>query len=103
MSSNVWKLQDAKARLSEVVRRAMAGEPQQVTLHGKEAVAVVDTSRFDVTPKPPGQRTGREFVEASKKYRGMLGDFEFSRHTGFVFRDRSRSIFDDGETGENEN
>jgi len=27
--TNVWKLQDAKARFSEVVRRARTGEPDQ--------------------------------------------------------------------------
>ena len=38
MAANTWKLQDAKAQFSEVVRRARAGEPQEVTVHGEEAV-----------------------------------------------------------------
>jgi prevent-host-death family protein len=67
--SNIWKLQDAKARFSELVRRARAGEPQHVTLHGKEAVVVVDPARYDVNPKPPRDRTMAGFIEASKKYR----------------------------------
>lgn len=45
--ANEWKLQDAKARFSEVVRRARAGKPQHVTVHGKEAVVVVDPQRFE--------------------------------------------------------
>jgi prevent-host-death family protein len=73
---NTWKLQDAKARFSELVRRARDGEPQRVTVHGKEAVIVVDPARFDVTPKPAAPRTMREFVEASKKYRLDI-DFDF--------------------------
>jgi prevent-host-death family protein len=74
---DTWKLQDAKARFSEVVRRAKAGEPQWVTVHGKEAVVVVDTERFDIVPKPKKPRTMREFIEHSKKYRGLAEGIDF--------------------------
>ena len=101
MSSDVWKLQDAKARFSEVVRRARAGEPQRVTLHGRDAVIVIDPQRFNVTPKPAAKpMTGRDFVEASKKYRGIADQVEFSRRGGMIFRDRSRNIFDREENDE---
>lgn len=36
-----WKLQDAKARFSEVFARSLAEGPQRVTRHGKEAVIIV--------------------------------------------------------------
>jgi antitoxin Phd len=36
-----WQLQDAKNRLSEVVRKAREGGPQVITLRGDEAVVVV--------------------------------------------------------------
>lgn len=36
-----WQLQDAKAQLSELVQRALDGEPQCVTRHGKDAVIVI--------------------------------------------------------------
>jgi antitoxin Phd len=36
-----WKLQDAKARFSEVVRRAQTDGPQRVTVRGKDAVVVI--------------------------------------------------------------
>jgi antitoxin Phd len=75
--SDIWKLQDAKARFSELVRRAKAGEPQHVTVHGKEAVAVVDTARFDIVPKQKKSYTMREFIEGSKKYRGMAEGIDF--------------------------
>jgi prevent-host-death family protein len=42
----VWALQDAKARFSEVVRRAREGEPQRVTLHGKDAVVVISAEEY---------------------------------------------------------
>jgi len=36
-----WKLQDAKARFSEVVDRALKEGPQIVTRHGEKAVVVM--------------------------------------------------------------
>ena len=36
-----WKLQDAKARFSEVVERALRDGPQIVTRHGQSAVVIV--------------------------------------------------------------
>jgi len=68
--TDTWKLQDAKARFSELVRRARAGKPQQVTIHGKEAVVVVDPERFEIRAKPRSEETLAGFVERSKKYRG---------------------------------
>ena len=42
-----WKLEDAKARLSEVVRRASTRGPQLVTLRGKEAVVILSAKEFE--------------------------------------------------------
>ncbi len=42
-----WKLQDAKAHFSAVVRDAQANGPQRVTVHGKDAVVVVAADEFD--------------------------------------------------------
>lgn len=39
---HVWQLQEAKARFSEVVERALGGEPQTVTRRGRPAVVVLD-------------------------------------------------------------
>ena len=36
-----WAIQDAKARLSEVVERAQRGEVQVLTKHGKKAAVVL--------------------------------------------------------------
>ena len=49
-----WALQDAKARLSEVVRLAMEHGPQEITLRGEPAVVVlsVDDYRRLVHPRP---------------------------------------------------
>jgi prevent-host-death family protein len=94
--SNIWKLQDAKARFSELVRRARTGEPQHVTLHGKEAVVVVDPARYDLRPKAPRGRTMAGFIEESKKYRGILEGIDLEPRLGMTFR--PRRIFDEDET-----
>jgi prevent-host-death family protein len=42
-----WKLQDAKARFSELVRRARTEGPQRVTVRGREAVVVIAAADLD--------------------------------------------------------
>ena len=42
--SRVWSLQEAKAKFSEVVRRAQTEGPQTVTVHGKAAVRIIPVS-----------------------------------------------------------
>lgn len=42
-----WALQDAKARFSEVVKRAQTEGPQEVTVRGESAVVVVSKQEFD--------------------------------------------------------
>ena len=56
-----WRLQDAKARFSELVRLAHSAGPQHVTLHGRDAVVVVDAAEFQ---RLQGQRTGQLLVDA---------------------------------------
>jgi prevent-host-death family protein len=98
----IWKLQDAKAQFSELVRRARAGEPQQVTVHGKAAVVVLDPERFEFRPKPPKEATLAGFVERSKKYRGAAHGVKFERPTGMLFRDKRKEIFRAEEFNEDE-
>lgn len=45
--ASAWKLEDAKARFSEVVRRAKREGPQRVTYRGEDAVVVVSADEFD--------------------------------------------------------
>ena len=42
-----WKLAEAKAKFSEIVRLATSGRPQRVTVRGRDAVVVVDAKQFD--------------------------------------------------------
>ena len=41
-----WKLEDAKARFSEVVRRAGSSGPQLVTIRGKEAAVILAPEQY---------------------------------------------------------
>ena len=44
--SGAWKLEDAKARFSELVRLARSVGPQRVTVRGQDAVVVVSAEKF---------------------------------------------------------
>jgi prevent-host-death family protein len=56
-----WRLQDAKARFSEVVRLAHSSGPQHVTLHGRDAVVVLDAAEYQ---RLCGGRSGQQLVDA---------------------------------------
>src|SRR5436305_15125971 len=56
---NRWALQDAKARFSEVVRKAKTEGPQRITVHGREEVVVVSVEEYR---RVKGQRTGQALV-----------------------------------------
>ena len=42
-----WKLEDAKNRFSELVRRALARGPQRVTRGGRDAVIVMSATDYE--------------------------------------------------------
>ena len=48
-----WKLEDAKNRFSELVRRALADGPQRVTRGGRDAVIVVAEREYERLTAPP--------------------------------------------------
>ena len=49
-----WKLEDAKARFSEVVRHAREDGPQRVTVRGQDAVVVISVEEFErLAPEEP--------------------------------------------------
>ena len=77
-----WKLQDAKARFSQIVEDALKIGPQFVTRRGKKAVVVLSTEEFEklVSKKP----SFKEFLLNCPK---IDDDFEFERK-----KDYSRSI-----------
>ena len=70
-----WKLEDAKARFSQLVRLARTEGPQRVTYRGEDAVvvlAVEDFERLSDTQTPRGsliqflQRSGLAEIEITR-------------------------------------
>jgi prevent-host-death family protein len=53
-----WQLQDAKARLSELVKRAAQEGPQHITVHGVPAAVVLSAAEYQRLKRPP-----RRFVD----------------------------------------
>ncbi|HUP95192.1 MAG TPA: type II toxin-antitoxin system Phd/YefM family antitoxin [Burkholderiales bacterium] len=54
MAGSKWQLQEAKNRLSEVVRKAQHEGPQTITLHGKDAAVVISAKQFSSLPRRKG-------------------------------------------------
>ncbi len=44
---HTWQMQEAKARLSEVVKRAAIDGPQEITLHGHSVAVVLTRELYD--------------------------------------------------------
>lgn len=47
MGKDMWQLQEAKNRFSEVVNRAVKEGPQTVTRHGEEIVVVISKAEYN--------------------------------------------------------
>ena len=78
-----WKLEDAKARFSELVRRAATSGPQLVTVRGHEAAIVLSPEQYRQLLPPP-----RSHVPLAQFLRGLdLPDVDLEREN-----DRGRDI-----------
>ncbi len=72
---HAWKLEDAKAKFSEVVRRARQQGPQRVTYRGKDAVVVIAVD--DLKALLPAERPKRSLVQFLRST--ALGEVEVRR------------------------
>lgn len=73
-----WKLQDAKAKFSQVVEKALKTGPQYVTRRGQEAVVILSVKEYQkITTKKP---TLKEFLLSCPK---MDDGFEFERQKDY--------------------
>jgi prevent-host-death family protein len=79
-----WALQDAKARFSEVVRKAKTEGPQQITVHGREEVVVVSVEEYR---RIKGEPTGQVLIDAMQDPR--VRDLQFERES---FRSPIRDV-----------
>jgi len=75
-----WQLQEAKNRLSEVVKKASNEGPQVITLRGDDAVVVVAAEEYARLTRKPGG-TLVEFLRKSPLGAIVL-DLTRSRDTG---------------------
>ncbi|MCC7276581.1 MAG: type II toxin-antitoxin system Phd/YefM family antitoxin [Alphaproteobacteria bacterium] len=69
-----WKLQDAKAHFSALVRDARLKGPQRVTVHGKDAVVVMAADEYDRLVPLASQPSLHELLS-----RSPLRDLDFER------------------------
>jgi antitoxin Phd len=49
-----WQIQEAKARLSEVVKKAEKEGPQKITVHGESAAVVISSKEYQRFKHPKG-------------------------------------------------
>jgi len=73
MSKATWTIAEAKAKFSEVVRKAEREGPQEITRHGEETAVLVSKKEWDRKTKRKG--TLAEFF-ANSPLRGSGIDLE---------------------------
>ena len=71
-----WKLQDAKAHFSQLVREALAHGPQRVTLHGKDAVVILSAEAYGRLAPAAAQPSLHVLLS-----RSPLRDLDFERES----------------------
>jgi len=49
---SIWQMQEAKARLSEVVRQALNSGPQTITVRGQTPVMVLSQTEYEKLTRP---------------------------------------------------
>ncbi len=49
-----WQLQEAKARLSEVIKKATKEGPQSITVRGQPAAVVISSEEYQRLKRPRG-------------------------------------------------
>jgi prevent-host-death family protein len=76
-----WQMQEAKAKLSEVVKRAEVDGPQDITLHGRSVAVVLSRAAFE---RLSGQRDSVvDFMQASPLV-GLDEELVFERDTSLT-------------------
>ena len=66
-----WQIQAAKARLSEVVKKAAKEGPQKITVHGESAAVVISSEEYQRFKHPKGSFV--KFMRNSPLYGLELG------------------------------
>ena len=61
-----WQLQEAKARLSEVIKQALKEGPQTITMRGEPTAVVISKDEYERLKHPRGSLV--EFMRKSPLY-----------------------------------
>jgi len=61
-----WQLQEAKARLSEVIKRAAKEGPQKITVYGEPTAVVISNEEYERLKHPKGSFV--KFMRSSPLY-----------------------------------
>jgi antitoxin Phd len=61
--NNIWQIQEAKNKLSEVIARAQKQGPQLITRHGEKTAVVISFNDYEKMRKSQGKLS--EFFGAS--------------------------------------
>jgi antitoxin Phd len=48
----LWSVQEARARLSQLIDEALAGRPQRISRRGKEVAVLISAAEYDRLVKP---------------------------------------------------
>ena len=52
IADNEWQLQEAKNKLSQLVKEAKKGVPQFITVHGKNAAVIISAKDYQKLRQP---------------------------------------------------
>lgn len=77
---DTWQMQEAKARMSEVVKRAQSQGPQEITMHGRSVAVVISRETFDYLSQASNSLV--DFMRNSPLY--GVDDIEFERVQGLT-------------------
>lgn len=75
-----WQLQQAKNGFSQLIKEAIGGSPQRVTLHGKPAAVVVSAEEYERLTKRSKGKLSAALLKP--EIGGDDIDFERERDTG---------------------
>lgn len=70
-----WRTQEAKAKISELVKRAQLEGPQEITMHGKGVAVIISRETFDRLSQQGDSLAA--FMQRSPLY--GLDELEFDR------------------------
>jgi prevent-host-death family protein len=73
-STGRWLLRDAKARLSEVIKRVHRDGPQRVTVRGEREVVIIGADEYR---RLKGEQSGQALIDALAA--SPLRDVDFER------------------------